>query len=50
MIHGDYHGNNVMFEGDAVTGVLDWSFAIADPAVDLANMMNVYFLYAPQLV
>ena len=50
VIHGDYHGNNVMFEDDAVTGVLDWSFAIADPAVDLANMMNVYFLYAPQLV
>ena len=50
VIHGDYHGNNVMFEDDAVTGVLDWSFAFADPAVDLANMMNDYFLYAPQLV
>ena len=50
VIHGDYHGNNVMFEDGAVTGVLDWTFAIADPAIDLANMMNVYFLFAPQLV
>ena len=48
--HGDYHGRNVMFEDGAVTGVLDWSFCIADPALDLANMMNVYFLYAPQIV
>ena len=50
VIHGDYHGNNVMFEDGAITGVLDWTFAIADPAIDLANMMNVYFLFAPQLV
>ena len=50
VIHGDYHGNNVMFEDGAVTGVLDWTFAIADPAVDLAHMMNVYFLYALQLL
>lgn len=47
--HGDYHGNNVMFEHGAVTGVLDWTFAIADPVVDLANMTNVYLVLAPQL-
>lgn len=49
VIHGDYHGYNVMFEQGAVTGVLDWSFAVADPAVDLANMMNAYLVFAHQL-
>ena len=49
VIHGDYHGNNVMLEHGAVTGVLDWGFAIADPAVDLANMTNVYLVFAQQL-
>lgn len=50
LTHGDCHGRNVMFADGVVTGVLDWSFCIADPARDLANMMNAYFLYAPQIV
>ena len=48
VIHGDYHGGNLMFEKGSLTGVLDWSFVIADPAVDLANMMNDYLLFARQ--
>ena len=49
VIHGDYHANNVMVEHGTVTGVLDWGFAIADPAVDLANLTNDYLVFARQL-
>ena len=48
VIHGDYHGGNLMFENGSVTGVLDWGFFVADSALDLANMMNGYLIWAPQ--
>jgi len=36
-VHGDLSGDNVLVEGDAVTGVLEWSETrVADPADDLA--------------
>ena len=38
-----------MFENGSVTGILDWAFRISDPAVDLANMMNDYLLFARQI-
>lgn len=50
VIHGDYHGNNLMFENGSITGVLDWGFCIADPALDLAHMMNDYLFFLRQIV
>lgn len=36
-VHGDLAGDNVLWDGDEVTGVLDWDLAAAwDPAVDIA--------------
>ena len=49
VIHGDYHGGNLMFENGSVSGVLDWSFCISDPAVDLAHTMNDYLVFIPQI-
>ena len=49
VIHGDYHGGNIMFDDGSLSGVLDWSFAIADPAVDLAHTMNVYRVLVRQV-
>ncbi|MCB4394399.1 phosphotransferase [Synechococcus sp. HB1133] len=49
VIHGDYHGNNVMFDNGSVSGVLDWWFSISDPAVDLAHTMNDYLVFARQI-
>ena len=49
VIHGDYHGNNLMFENGSVSGVLDWTFRISDPALDLANTMNDYLVFVRQI-
>ena len=49
VIHGDYHGGNLMFENGALSGVLDWSFCVSDPAVDLAHTMNDYLVFIPQI-
>ena len=49
VIHGDYHGGNLMFENGSLSGVLDWSFCISDPAVDLAHTMNDYLVFIPQI-
>ena len=38
-----------MFENGALSGVLDWSFCISDPAVDLAHTMNDYLVFIPQI-
>lgn len=36
-VHGDLAGDNVLWDGDEVVGVLDWDLAAAwDPAVDVA--------------
>jgi aminoglycoside phosphotransferase (APT) family kinase protein len=36
--HGDFHPNNILIQDGKITGVLDWgNFAIADPALDIAN-------------
>lgn len=36
LVHRDFHPNNLMANGERVTGVLDWGeLAIADPAVDV---------------
>ena len=48
VIHGDYHGGNLMFDNGSISGVLDWSFCVSDPAVDLAHAMNDYLIFAPQ--
>jgi aminoglycoside phosphotransferase (APT) family kinase protein len=49
VIHGDYHGNNLMFDNGSVSGVLDWTFRISDPALDLAHTMNDYLVFGPQI-
>ena len=49
VIHGDYHGRNVMFENGSISGVLDWAFCISDPAVDLAHTMNNYLIVPRQI-
>jgi aminoglycoside phosphotransferase (APT) family kinase protein len=47
LVHGDYRTGNVLFEGDRITGVIDWEFArCGDPMWDLgwacapANQMD----------
>jgi aminoglycoside phosphotransferase (APT) family kinase protein len=38
-IHRDYHPGNVLWDGTAVTGVVDWATAaIGPPGIDLARM------------
>ena len=49
VIHGDYHGSNVMFDHGSISGVLDWAFRISDPARDLAHTMNDYLVFACQI-
>jgi len=49
VIHGDYHRGNVMIDNGSISGVLDWGFCIADPAVDLAHTMNVYWVLVRQV-
>ena len=49
MIHGDYHGGNLMFKNGSLSGVLDWSFCISNPAVDLAHTMNDYLVFILQI-
>ena len=49
VIHGDYHGGNLMFKNGSLSGVLDWSFCISNPAVDLAHTMNDYLVFIPQI-
>lgn len=40
--HGDFHPQNVLMSGHAVTGVLDWPNAvIADPAYDVAATRTI---------
>lgn len=39
IIHGDFGGSNILFEGENITGIIDFSFAgIGDPAMDLAGV------------
>ena len=49
VIHGDYHGGNVMFENGTVSGVLDWNFYISHPAFDVATMLNLYSIFGPHV-
>ena len=40
--HGDFHPFNLLYEGDKVTGVLDWpGFTIGDPVFDVANTIVI---------
>ena len=39
LVHGDFGSNNVLAEGEHITGVVDWSEAmIGDPIYDVANI------------
>jgi hygromycin-B 4-O-kinase len=40
LIHGDFGSNNVLTDGNRITGVIDWSEAmIGDPLYDVANIL-----------
>jgi len=40
--HGDFHPHNVLHDGHAVTGVLDWPNAlVADPVFDVASTLTI---------
>jgi aminoglycoside phosphotransferase (APT) family kinase protein len=40
--HGDFHPQNILVSGGAVTGVLDWpNVLIADPAYDVATTLTI---------
>ncbi|WP_223552434.1 phosphotransferase family protein [Pseudomonas sp. BF-R-01] len=41
LVHGDYSPHNIVFEGDKVAGVLDWSLShIGSRAEDLAHLLS----------
>ena len=41
LVHGDYRAGNFLFEGDRISGVLDWELShVGDPAEDLAWLMG----------
>jgi aminoglycoside phosphotransferase (APT) family kinase protein len=45
--HGDFHPDNMLFEGKTLTGLVDWSDArLAAPAFDVANT-RFLFEFAP---
>lgn len=40
LVHGDFGSNNVLTDGFAITGVIDWSEALlGDPLYDVANVL-----------
>jgi hygromycin-B 4-O-kinase len=40
LVHGDFGSNNVLTDGHAITGVIDWDMAVyGDPLYDIANVM-----------
>jgi hygromycin-B 4-O-kinase len=40
LVHGDFGSNNVLADGDRITGIIDWSEAmVGDPLYDLANIL-----------
>lgn len=46
LVHGDFGSNNVLTDGKAITGIIDWSEAmIGDPRYDIANI----FFWRPWL-
>jgi aminoglycoside phosphotransferase (APT) family kinase protein len=46
--HGDFHSNNIMVDGTALSGVMDWAdVSLAEPAYDIAGL-RVIALYADQ--
>lgn len=49
--HGDFHALNILVDEGKVTGVLDWpGFAIADPALDVANTLVLTTIPARRLI
>ena len=41
LVHGDYRAGNLLFDGDRISGVLDWELShVGDPAEDLAWLMG----------
>lgn len=47
-VHGDYHDANVVFQADAVSGVLDWDNSdLGDPLREAIRAMHLSFGLAP---
>ncbi len=48
--HGDFHLLNVLFDGAAVSAVLDWSaFTLADPTFDVAGTLMLFHVHGRHL-
>ena len=49
LLHGDYWPGNVVWQGDDITGVIDWEeAAIGDPLADLAiSRLDILWLLGP---
>lgn len=40
-VHGDFNPGNILVEGDRVTGIIDWEFAMAgSPMIDTGNLLR----------
>ena len=47
--HGDYHPRNIMYASGHITGIIDWSFLIGDPAFDVGNTITIIMDIIPNL-
>ena len=47
--HGDYHPKNIMYASGHITGIIDWSFSIGDPAFDVGNTITIIMDIMPNL-
>lgn len=47
--HGDFHGDNILWDNDSVSAVLDWgAFRFEEPAYDVAYIIVKYRAFFPQ--
>ena len=47
--HGDYHPKNVMYASGHITGIIDWSFSIGDPAFDVGHTITLIMDIIPNI-
>ena len=48
--HGDYHPKNIMYTSEHVTGIIDWSFFIGDPAFDVGHTITLIMDIGPNIL
>ena len=47
--HGDYHPRNIMYASGHITGIIDCSLLIGDPAFDVGNTITIIMDIIPNL-